>query len=81
VQFDYLLYIEEAGMMTQLRVRHDVISSPISDFQIGNRTFEVGGRNKGKKQIQDVENGYVVKDDIETGFRNVIPLWQLGLIY
>jgi predicted AAA+ superfamily ATPase len=73
--------IRETFFLNQLRVRHDVISSPVSDFMIDNRTFEVGGRNKGKKQIQDIENGYVVKDDIETGFRNTIPLWQLGLTY
>jgi predicted AAA+ superfamily ATPase len=73
--------IRETFFLNQLRVKHDVISSPISDFLIDGRTFEVGGKNKGKKQIQDVANGYVVKDDIEIGFRNVIPLWQLGLIY
>ena len=24
---------------------------------------------------------YVVKDDIETGYTNVVPLWQFGLTY
>ena len=24
---------------------------------------------------------YVVKDDIETGYGNIIPLWQFGLTY
>ena len=28
-----------------------------------------------------VEKAYVVKDDIEAGYMNVIPLWQLGLSY
>jgi predicted AAA+ superfamily ATPase len=73
--------IRETFFLNQLRVKHDVISSSVSDFLIDDRTFEVGGRNKGRKQIQDVANSYVVKDDIEIGFRNVIPLWQLGLIY
>lgn len=44
-------------------------------------TFEVGGKNKRQKQLQGTENGYVVKDDIETGYANVIPLWQFGLEY
>jgi len=41
----------------------------------------VGGKSKGQKQIQDVENGFIVKDDIESGYLNVIPLWQFGLMY
>lgn len=42
---------------------------------------EIGVRKKGQKQIAEVENGYVVKDDIETGYANVIPLWAFGLLY
>lgn len=44
-------------------------------------TFEVGGKNKKKRQIESVENGFVVKDDIEHGFLNTIPLWAFGLNY
>jgi hypothetical protein len=73
--------LRETFFFNQLRVKYDVISSSVSDFLIDDMTFEVGGRNKGKKQIQDIEKGYVVKDDIETGFRNTIPLWQLRLTY
>lgn len=57
------------------------MTSSVSDFQIGKRTFEVGGKNKKQKQLQGVDDGFVVKDDIETGYMNVIPLWQLGLNY
>ena len=64
-----------------MRVKYDVFTSPVADFLIGNKTFEVGGKNKGQKQIEGVENGYIVKDDIENGFLNVIPLWQLGMMY
>lgn len=45
------------------------------------QNFEIGGRKKGQKQIAEVENGYVVKDDIEAGYANVIPLWAFGLLY
>ncbi len=52
-----------------------VTVSPISDFLIDGRyTFEVGGKKKKQRQLQDVEDGYVVKDDIETGYGNIIPL-------
>ncbi len=30
--------------------------------------FEVGGRNKSFKQIKDIENSFVVSDDIEIGY-------------
>ena len=39
------------------------------------------GKNKKQKQIEDIDNGYVVKDDIERGYLNVIPLWMFGLNY
>jgi predicted AAA+ superfamily ATPase len=73
--------IRETFFFNQLRVKHDVISSPASDFLVDDRTFEVGGRSKAGKQIRDIEKGYIVKDDVETGFRNTVPLWQLGLTY
>lgn len=73
--------IRETLFLNQMRVEHDVISSSVSDFQIDNMTFEVGGKNKKQKQLQGIESGYVVKDDIEMGYANVIPLWQFGLEY
>lgn len=73
--------IRETFFYNQMRVTQDVISSRISDFEIDGKTFEVGGKRKGKKQITDAEEGYVVRDDIESGFDNIIPLWTFGLTY
>ena len=73
--------IRETFFLNQMRVKHDVITSAISDFQITDYTFEVGGKNKKQKQLQGIENGFIVKDDIEQGYMNVIPLWQFGLTY
>nr|WP_287937367.1 AAA family ATPase [Algoriphagus sp.] len=124
---DYLLYMEEAGMITQLRsqtdgirglgkidkvylentnlvyslvedlqnkgniretfflnqvkVNHQVVSSSMGDFQVGTMDFEVGGKSKREKQIKTAQNGYLVKDDIERGYLNTIPLWHFGLMY
>ena len=63
------------------RVTQDVKSSTVSDFTIGDYTFEVGGKAKSRKQIKNVENSYIVKDDIEYGSNGTIPLWTLGLGY
>lgn len=73
--------IRETFFYNQMRVKQDVISSKVSDFQIGKRTFEIGGKNKGQQQIAGIEEGYIVKDDIETGYANVIPLWNFGMNY
>ena len=73
--------IRETFFMNQTRVISDVISSKISDFEVDGRTFEIGGKNKGNKQIENAGKGYVVKDDIETGYANVIPIWAFGLLY
>ena len=64
-----------------MRLRNPLTASRISDFEIDGHTFEVGGRKKGKRQIEDAADGYIVKDDIEYGHGNVIPLWHFGLNY
>ncbi|MBR4921615.1 MAG: AAA family ATPase [Prevotella sp.] len=73
--------IRETFFYNQMRVTTDVISSKISDFEIDGKTFEVGGKKKGKKQIIEATEGYVIKDDIEYGSGNIIPLWSFGLTY
>lgn len=73
--------LRETFFYNQLRVNNDIMSSKVSDFVVDNYTFEIGGRSKGKKQIENVFHGIVVKDDIETGHGNTVPLWQFGLNY
>lgn len=73
--------LRETFFFNQMRVNQDILSSKISDFTIGDYTFEVGGRSKGRKQIESVPHGIVVKDDIETGYGSTVPLWQFGLNY
>lgn len=52
------------------------------DFLVeGKYLFEIGGRTKGKSQVKDADNGFVVRDEIEVGFGNVIPLWLFGFLY
>ncbi len=73
--------IRETFFFNQLRVRNEVISSSKADFIIDNYTFEVGGKNKQQNQIEKDGQSFVVKDDIEYGYLNVIPLWAFGLNY
>ena len=73
--------IRETFFYNQMREKQDVTSSRVSDFTIGDYTFEIGGKKKGKKQIEDVKNGRIVKDDIETGHGIIIPLWYFGMNY
>lgn len=73
--------VRETFFFNQMRVGHKVTASKISDFEIDGLTFEVGGKNKGQNQIAEAKHGYVVKDDIEFSYGNVIALWALGLMY
>ena len=52
------------------------------DFLVDDKyLFEIGGLNKTNKQIKDLENSYVVMDDLEVGDGNKIPLWLFGFLY
>ena len=59
-----------------------IFSSNYGDFLVNDKyIFEIGGKNKSFKQIQDLQNSYVVSDEIEIGFNNKIPLWLFGFLY
>lgn len=73
--------VRETFFYNQLQVTQDVIASRVSDFCVREYTFEVGGKKKGKKQISEVQNGYVVRDEIEYAAGQIIPLWAFGLMY
>lgn len=73
--------VRETFFLSQMKVNNDVFSSDKADFTINKYTFEVGGQNKQQKQIQGISDAYVVKDDIEYGHRNIIPLWHFSFNY
>lgn len=73
--------IRETFFLNQLKLNYQVTSSKTADFKIEDMDFEVGGKGKTSKQIRNAEKGFLVKDDIETGFLNTIPLWHFGLMY
>lgn len=72
----------ETVFLSLLNPIYDMTSSPYSDFIVDKKyTFELGGKNKKHKQIKDVKDSYLVKDNIEYGFANIVPLWTFGLLY
>jgi len=74
--------IRETFLYNQLNVNYKTNASKVSDFLVMDKyTLEVGGKNKTQKQIETVDNAFVVKDDIEIGSGNVIPLWLFGFLY
>ncbi|GHS97392.1 ATPase AAA [Bacteroidia bacterium] len=73
--------LRETFFFNQMKVNNKVYRSDKGDFNINNLTFEVGGKSKTQKQIEGLKNAYIVKDDIEYGYQNVIPLWAFGLNY
>ena len=91
----YSAIIEEIGYNTQLGTIREIFFikmiinsgnhifySKIGDFEINNTLFEIGGKNKTKKQIKNkLEKSYLVKDDILYGNQLEIPLYLFGFLY
>jgi predicted AAA+ superfamily ATPase len=74
--------MRESFFFNQLSDLHKVNYTKNGDFIVDNKyTFEVGGKNKTKKQIAKIKNAYVVSDDIEIGYNEKLPLWLLGFLY
>ena len=74
--------IRETFFFNQLKVKHKVNASENADFLVSDKyTFEIGGKNKQGKQIKNIANSFVVKDNIEIGSDNIIPLWMFGFLY
>ena len=74
--------VRESFFVSQLDKLYEIKYSQVGDFLVNEKyTFEIGGKNKSFKQIQNLENSFVVADDIEIGFGNKIPLWLFGFLY
>lgn len=73
--------VRETFFYNQTRLALDVTSSKVSDFSIGKYTFEVGGAKKSHRQIKDVANSFIVRDDTEYANGDILPLWAFGLLY
>ncbi|MFN0256303.1 AAA family ATPase [Pedobacter ureilyticus] len=74
--------VRETFFLNQFKGLHEINLSEKADFVIDKTfTFEIGGKNKTKKQIVNKENSYVAKDGIEVGFGTILPVWLFGFMY
>jgi hypothetical protein len=65
-----------------LKENHLLQTTKKGDFSVEEMyIFEIGGKNKSFKQLKDIENSFIVADDIEIGFGAKIPLWLFGFLY
>jgi hypothetical protein len=75
--------IRESFFVSQ--IEQPLYASQLTDYELDLQgkiiSFEIGGESKSRSQIKDIENGYVFKDGISTGFENVIPLYLAGFMY
>ena len=74
--------LRETFFLNQLSVKHKVSYPKDGDFMVDEKyLFEVGGKNKSRKQIVNYENAYIASDEIEYRSGNKIPLWLFGFLY
>jgi hypothetical protein len=60
----------------------ELFYSKQADYRTRHIIFEVGGKNKTKKQLQGLkEPSYLVKDDILHPLQGEIPLFLFGFLY
>jgi len=76
--------LREAIFVNQIKNSgHNIrYSKAVGDFIVDDFYFEIGGKNKGNKQIkQKKHSAFLVKDDILYGKKGEIPLYLFGFLY
>jgi uncharacterized protein len=74
--------IRETFFVNQFKTLATIHLAEQADFLINEKyTFEVGGKGKTQFQIQNTNNAFIAKDNIEIGSGNVIPVWLFGFMY
>ncbi len=75
--------IRETFAVNQLTHSHLVeYKKQNGDFFVdGKYTFEIGGQSKNFAQIANVDNSYILADDIEMPIGKKLPLWIIGFLY
>ncbi|SFW66170.1 hypothetical protein SAMN02927921_03092 [Sinomicrobium oceani] len=73
--------LRETFFASQMAVHHKISLPKQGDFTINDTyVFEIGGKQKGRKQIEGMEHAFVVVDDVDFPALH-IPLWVFGMLY
>lgn len=75
--------VRETFAVNQLMKDHQIeYCTKNGDFKIdGHWIFEVGGREKNFNQIANIEDSFILADDIEMPVGHKLPLWLVGFAY
>ena len=74
--------LRETFMLQNLVSTNELALPAKGDLLVDQKyTLEIGGKTKSKKQIEALDNAYIVKDDIEVGVSNIKPIWLFGFLY
>ena len=73
--------IRETFFLNQIQQLKTVRLPDKGDFELDGLLFEIGGKNKTQKQLAGQINAFIIKDNIESGYKNTIPLWLFGFLY
>jgi len=74
--------LRETFFYNQVSYTEHLTSSKRADFIVNDRyTFEIGGKNKDRSQIEGLTDAVLALDNIEHGHLNKIPLWLFGFLY
>lgn len=74
--------IRETFFTNQITNLYEIHLAEKGDFLVDRKyIFEIGGKGKTSKQIRGVKNSFVVRDNIEVGGLNIIPLYLFGFLY
>ena len=74
--------LREVFIASMLSQDHKIQSAKKGDLLVDEKyILEIGGKKKGYRQIKDMDNSYIVADDMEIGSGNKIPLWLFGFLY
>ena len=74
--------MRETFIASQVGVNHSLYMPYKGNFIVdGKWLFEVGGKGKNYLQIKNIEDSYVIADNMEISYGNKIPLWLFGLLY
>ena len=74
--------LRETFFASQLAAKYKLSYTNAGDFIVnGKWTFDIGGKNKTRKQLEGIENAFRVVDETEFPVSDALPLWIFGFLY